>query len=257
MQEGTIQVTNPLKNGIMTGESFRKTWVDSEGNPIDADYLGLDLSVTFTLQVAEKSSQDGDYTNWSDAETYFKDTKNLSKKQYQGIFVNDSQEYQFSRTLKGSITDTIWNTGGRFEKLPTVIQKQGDNSLAYLEYRVVESQITYGNANSIQVTVTDSQETHTYTYTFGENPLFRPYYGQGAASNPDTATEQKNQLVTAGMTVNKVWEEDHDNQFHTRPATERPGYTWETRFLIQQSIDDGTTWTRFRYMKTALRRICT
>ena len=39
-----------LTNSMMTSTSFSKTWVDSDGDVIDEDLLGVELSVDFTLK---------------------------------------------------------------------------------------------------------------------------------------------------------------------------------------------------------------
>ena len=55
--ENVLSVTmHPLGNTILTKAPYSKNWVDSSGDIISEDYLGLNLSVTFQLQVAEPVS---------------------------------------------------------------------------------------------------------------------------------------------------------------------------------------------------------
>ncbi len=227
-----------LKNSLKTSQPFQKTWVDKDGNTIQEDYLGWELSVDFKLQVAEKTGES--YDDWEDAETYFR--ANLTVDNYQKVFGN---AYEFTKTLTGSIDSEVWETGGRFTDLPKVIKKVDENTATVLVYRVVESEIRYGlpggQSTSIPINVVD-QDDHTYIYDFGGSQVFSPYYGEGQTSNPDNTTNHQNQLNTAGMKVQKNWVGDSDNAFGTRPSTPRPGYDWESRFVIQQSSDNGMTW---------------
>ena len=87
-------IMNNLSNNITTNIPYSKNWVDNDGNIIDNDYLGYDLTVDFELQVSEIDSTDKTYKS---AEEYFKD--NLTEANYNAIF----NGYQFDRSLTGRI----------------------------------------------------------------------------------------------------------------------------------------------------------
>lgn len=234
-----VVILDNLKNTIQTtGPSFQKHWVDGNGDDITEDYLGKELSVTFTLQVAEADSTDhsrpaSDVT-WQDAETYF--SKELGEK-YNQIFGS----YEFTKTLKGRVNSPVWNTGGRFDSLPNFIVKNGKTEHTYLVYRAVESEIQYGDM-TVTVTVTNNPDG-SYTYTFSDNKMFSPFYRDAAiAQNDWNATDHFNQIHTTELTVAKKWKDDKNNAYGTRPGTSRNGFTWEVSLLLQRSADNGTTW---------------
>lgn len=253
-----IQLMTDLENSIMTSESFRKYWVDSDGEKITEDYLGYGLEVTFALQVREKAgSGDGSGTGtgaassqWEDAKTYFAEA--LSEENYNALFGKDAA---FTKTLEGYLGDALWSTGGSFADLPAWITKKADSSgtdggkTTELEYRVVESRIkilneSAGDGGFTQtITVEGDNQGSTYTYTFDPQGLFQPYYGKGQNAHSSADNDQYNQLTTMDFTVTKEWEDDADNRYGTRPEAEAgSAYDWKTSFVIQRLSDGGTSW---------------
>ena len=228
-KNGVQQMTD-LVNSISTSESFRKHWVDETGNPIEEDYLGLELKVTFELQVREVQTG-GKYTS---ASKYF--SENLDTDVYNQIFPND---YAFSQTLSGRIdASSGWN--GTFSGLPQQIKKTAaiEGELTALEYRVIETGIQYGTNGTITIQCKDSDDGNTYTYQFSKETLFAPYYKDGT-NHSSGNSDQYNRLKTTEFAVKKVWANDSENRYKTRPATAAEGYTWETSFLIQRSFDNS------------------
>ena len=228
--ENGVQQMTDLVNSISTSEPFRKYWVDENGTPIEEDYLGLDLKVTFELQVREAQTG-GKYT---DAEEYFE--RNLKKDVYDRIFSNNDA---FSRMLEGRI-DAASGWSGTFSGLPRQIKKNNEEDFTELEYRVIETEIQYGTNGEITISCSDAEDGESYTYQFTGNGLFAPYYKDGSNHSSEN-NDQYNQLKTTKFAVKKVWKDDGENRYKTRPDTDAEDYTWETSFLIQSSFDN-TNW---------------
>ena len=230
-EDGTIHL-NDLANSMQTGVSITKDWVDSEGNPINEDYLGYDLSVTFALQVREANG------TWQDAGTYL---QTALGEDYSTVIEGN---YVFKKTIIGRIDDE-WPAAS-FANLPRVIKKDNDQQLIKLQYRIVETQISYGET-SVTIDVTPSTGEQ-YTYTFEPNDMFAPAYpnrGAGedlppAAGNgfyqPSDQTVY-NMLNTTDLSVTKKWVGDYHNIYGSRPGTVT---NWETSFLIQREKANGT-----------------
>ena len=72
--------------------------------------------------------------------------------------------------------------------------------------------------------------TVTFTYTVNDS-LFTGVTGDYATST----SELTNQLATTSLKVQKVWANDRNNAYDTRPDTDEEGMTWETSFLIQRT----------------------
>ena len=232
-QNGNITISG-LTNSIQTSAAYNKRWIDDDGT-IGEDYLGADITVEFTLQVAETDKDgniidsDEDGITWNDAEKYFE--KYLSDEAYGKVFGN----YSFTSELTGRINSDIWNSGGAFSRLPKVIVKGGSSSdqTTYLTYRAVESSIEYGG-HTQTVTVQNSADSTSYSYEYGDG-LFSA--GQDSyASNSRTAV---NKLETVDFTVTKQWAGDNGNVYGSRPETGRTGYDWEISFVIQRSTDNN------------------
>ena len=103
-----------------------------------------------------------------------------------------------------------------------------------LEYRVVETQVEYGEVTSpYEVKIGDGD-----TYTVNLDAPFTP-----PAKIPGGNNAHTNRLETQDLTVTKTWVGDHDNAYGSRPDTDRTGYDWQVSFLIQQSSNSGATWT--------------
>ena len=208
-----------LVNSIQTDVPFSKEWAqqgeDGKTEPITEDYLGFEIAVTFELQVREKNDQNG---AWKRAEEFFKDKEIL-------------QNYEFTQTKEMSITDF---RNGKFTGLPLVWKEDGSSSVVELEYRVVETQVEYGEVTSpYEVKIEDGD-----AYTVDPNAPFTPPDEILGGNNAHT-----NRLKTQDLTVTKIWEGDHGNAYGSRPDTDRTGYDWQISFLIQQSSNSGATWT--------------
>lgn len=225
--EGDLPVASAsqdLVNSLKTSESFSKTWENEAGESIAEDHLGMDIAVTFVLQVSEDGGE-----SWKDAGTYFKD--------YLGEAEDDLWEnYEFAQTISGPVNQTI---RGSFYDLPTVITRTaepgGEVSTVSLEYRVVETEVKFGNR---EYTVQMQEGKYTVTTVAGNAP-FVPVgpVPSGGGNNAHT-----NQLKTTSLTVKKVWVGDSDNLYGSRPHDGNPSADWSVTFLIQQRTD-GTDWT--------------
>lgn len=214
-------VTMPeLVNSIQTDVPFSKNWAQQDGDPIAEDYLGFKIAVTFELQVREKGAHDP----WEDADAYGPFQSYIQDTQ-DGVF---DGEYAFEKTLTGFINE---KKSGSFKDLPLVITGTG-SSVISLEYRVVETQVKYGE-QSYDVTIEDGD-----AYTVDPNAPFTPPDEILGGNNAHT-----NRLETQDLTVTKTWEGDHGNAYGSRPDTDRTGYDWQVSFLIQQRSDGGATWT--------------
>ena len=223
--EGELPVTSAsqdLVNSLKTSESFSKIWKNEAGESIAEDHLGMDIAVTFVLQVSEDGGE-----SWKDAGTYFKD--------YLGEAEDDLWEnYEFTQTLEGPVNQTIQ---GSFDDLPTVITRTaelgGEVSTVSLEYRVVETEVQFGD-QKYPVQMQDGKYTVT---TVAGNAPFVPVGPSGEGDNAHT-----NQLKTTSLTVEKVWVGDSDNLYGSRPHDGNPSADWSVTFLIQKSTN-GTDWT--------------
>ncbi len=214
-------VTMPeLVNSIQTDVPFSKNWVQQDNDPITEDYLGFKIAVTFELQVRVKGTDDP----WEDADAYGPFQSYIQDTQ-DGVF---DGEYAFEKTLTGFINE---KKSGSFEDLPLVIPGTG-SSVISLEYRVVETQVKYGE-QSYDVTIEDGD-----AYTVDPNAPFTPPDEILGGNNAHT-----NRLETQDLTVTKTWVGDNHNAYGSRPDTDRTGYDWQVSFLIQQSSDNGETWT--------------
>ena len=238
-----------LTNSIMTDKSFKKTWTDEAGQPIEEDYLNFEYKVTFRLQVAEVTTEQGSggtpsykFGEWTDAEKYF--NENLSPEAYKNIFGTAS--YDFKKTIPeadvfAGLTHTCWNSEYKYENLPRRIQKndaQSDTEGTRLAYRVVEDAFSYkvsGGTSTKEVVVRVVPvpgSDREYTYTYIPNNVFFPGYVRGTANSYNTIVHQ-NRIRTTEFSVTKNWEGDHANIYNTRPGTEKEGEDWTTAFVIQ------------------------
>lgn len=216
-------VTMPeLVNSIQTDVPFSKNWDQQNGDPIAEDYLGFKIAVTFELQVRVKGTDD----LWEDADAY-EPFEDYIDDEDDGVFDGG---YAFEKTLTGFINE---KKSGSFKDLPLVITGTG-SSVISLEYRVVETQVKYGE-QPYEVTIEDGD-----TYTVNPGAPFTPPAKIPGGDNNNTHT---NRLETQDLTVTKTWVGDHDNAYGSRPDTDRTGYDWQVSFLIQQSSNSGATWT--------------
>ena len=223
--EGDLPVASAsqdLVNSLKTSESFSKTWENEAGESIAEDHLGMDIAVTFVLQVREDGGE-----SWKDAETYFEG--------YTGGDPGDLwTEYEFAQTISGPVNQTI---RGSFDDLPTVITQtaEGEVSTVSLEYRVVETAVQFGDQ---KYTVQIQDGKYTVTTVAGN----APFVPAGLVPSGDGDNAHTNQLKTTSLTVEKVWVGDSDNLYGSRPHDGNPSADWSVTFLIQQSTN-GTDWT--------------
>lgn len=218
--DDTITMSN-LTNSLETSARFEKAWVGSDGQPITADYMGLgEMSVTFTLYV--KAGEDG---TWQPAEEYF---ENMDSGLYSQIF---GEDYQFTQTLGNRHIYDSWT--GTFQHLPRVMKTA--DGFVELSYRVAETQITYGDGQTVTIAVTTSDDSDDFTYkiTGDTGGIFAGVEDFYTESNNSTVIT--NQLATTSLKVQKVWANDRNNAYGTRPRTDEEGMTWETSFLIQRT----------------------
>ena len=216
--DDTITMSN-LTNSLETSARFEKKWVGSDGQSITADYMGLgEMSVTFTLYV--KAGEDG---TWQLAEDYF--TRDNLGEIYDDL-IEAGMITDFSVTLNRHIYDS-WT--GTFQHLPRVVKV--NDKIVELSYRVAETKLTYHNGReTVDVPITVTVEGDTFTYTVNDS-LFTGVTGDYATST----SELTNQLATTSLKVQKVWANDRNNAYDTRPDTDEEGMTWETSFLIQRT----------------------
>lgn len=66
--QDNVYIVDPLTNTVARTVSYQKQWINSDGNAVSEDYLGVDLTVQFLLQVREE----GTGSAWTDAETFFR-----------------------------------------------------------------------------------------------------------------------------------------------------------------------------------------
>ena len=247
-----------LTNSIMTSVSYSKKWVDSNNNTISKDVLGVDVTVDFTLQVAEGEQNTGGSptfnTDWSDAGDYF--SKSLPQTEYEEIFGSGDSEYSFTAQMSGKIDDKDAWKEKTFSKLPRYIKKSGETDMTRLYYRVVETKISYGNTVQTVIVKADNTDPIKYTYEFTPG-IFSPAYpvdkvtGTSQGYNSSSNSTAYNMLQTTDFSVTKKWENDRDNIYGTRPDTERTNYDWEVQYVIQRSSDGGATWENVPVYKEA------
>lgn len=208
-------VTMPkLVNSIQTDVPFSKNWDQQNGDPIAEDYLGFKIAVTFELQVRSEKER-----AWRDADEFFAE--------YIGNEPDDlfAAGTTFDQEIRCSITE---QESGSFENLPVI--SPADPSVG-LVYRVVETKVRYGSKEY-------EIKWDNVHYDPEEGAPFTPPDEIPGGNNAHT-----NRLETQDLTVTKTWEGDHGNAYGSRPDTDRTGYDWQVSFLIQQSSNDGTTWT--------------
>ncbi|MCO8193852.1 Cna B-type domain-containing protein [Anaerofustis sp. NSJ-163] len=235
-------IMNNLSNNITTNIPYSKNWVDNDGNIIDNDYLGYDLTVDFELQVSEMDSSDKSYKN---AYEYFKD--NLTEANYNAIF----NGYQFDRSLTGRINDsTIWGVNKSYANLPRIIIKKDaqNNEVTRLQYRVLEKTIHYGSDDSVAspttVTVVETNNGSGYIYNFNGG-MFTPAYWANGKDQPETTYNNNatrvmyNRLETTSFEFTKNWVGDNNNIYSQRPKTSQSGYTWQASFIVQRKSAAG------------------
>lgn len=217
-----------LKNSLETRAPFTKRWVGSDGEPITADYMDLgEMSVTFELYVKEGKSG-----GWQRAADYFTQ-ENLGEDAYEKL--KDAGILNgFSITLENRHIYDSWS--GVCENLPRVVKK--DSGISELSYRVVETEIAYqGGAATITVDTCGEEFAYTVADSGGLFTGIEDTYTE--SGNSTTIT---NKLATTSLQVQKIWTNDRNNVYGTRPDTDEAGKTWETSFLIQRTTDLSVGW---------------
>ncbi len=255
---GNVLNMKDLTNSITTYERYIKRWVDEAGQFITEDYLGFDLTVNFELQVTEAKADgkplESSY-DWEAATTYFDHVLGQDNDWRTTLGLEPAD---LNPTLTGRIDDTTYWSATRYvDDLPLVIVKsadQADGTLTHLQYRIVETSIEY-QSKTQEYTVVDSSDGLTYTYTAGAG-LFTPVYRDNKGvvsefgSNSADTYQHYNQLKTTGLTVKKVWKDDLNNRFDTRPDAESKDYDWEVHFVLQRKTDT-TDWETVRVYEDA------
>lgn len=217
-----------LKNSLETRAPFTKRWVGSDGEPITADYMDLgEMSVTFELYVKEGKSG-----GWQRAADYFTQ-ENLGEDAYEKL--KDAGILNgFSITLENRHIYDSWS--GACENLPRVVKK--DSGISELSYRVVETEIAYqGGAATITVDTCGEEFAYTVADSGGLFTGIEDTYTESGNS-----TTIMNKLATTSLQVQKIWTNDRNNVYGTRPDTDEAGKTWETSFLIQRTTDLSVGW---------------
>ena len=217
-----------LKNSLETRAPFTKRWVGSDGEPITADYMDLgEMSVTFELYVKEGKSG-----GWQRAADYFTQ-ENLGEDAYEKL--KDAGILNgFSITLENRHIYDSWS--GACENLPRVVKK--DSGISELSYRVVETEIAY-QGGTVTITVDTSGEEFAYTVA-DSGGLFTGI--EDTYTESGNLTTITNKLATTSLQVQKIWTNDRNNVYGTRPDTDEAGKTWETSFLIQRTTDLSVGW---------------
>ncbi|MFR8007535.1 MAG: Cna B-type domain-containing protein [Dysosmobacter welbionis] len=217
-----------LKNSLETRAPFTKRWVGSDGEPITADYMDLgEMSVTFELYVKEGKSG-----GWQRAADYFTQ-ENLGEDAYEKL--KDAGILNgFSITLENRHIYDSWS--GACENLPRVVKK--DSGISELSYRVVETEIAY-QGGAATITVDTSGEEFAYTVA-DSGGLFTGI--EDTYTESGNSTTIINKLATTSLQVQKIWTNDRNNVYGTRPDTDEAGKTWETSFLIQRTTDLSVGW---------------
>lgn len=205
-----------LTNSIQTNAQFKKVWMDSNNQSIPQDYLGIDVTVTFQLQV---STDNG--AKWTAA------TENA--------LVMQAMEPDFTgiQTLSGRINDTSkWS--GSFKKLPSVIKDNTSGNYTFLKYRVIETNVSYGSQNQNINLPADGSNGTDFGYTLGSAGLVTG----STFKQTGTTSTSTNILDTMEVSVEKVWQ-DGGNPYNTRPGVSHP-MTWTSWFVVQRTTDAPT-----------------
>lgn len=221
-----------LTNSLKVNIPFSKQWMihtdTEEYTQITDDYFGYDLYITFKLQVSVDAGK-----TWQDAAEYF--PKALGDK-FETVFPVGTAT--FTKEIHGAVNETA---SGSFDGLPSVIGKGGTETYTVLEYRAVETKVRFGKeegAPSVELRVYNDG-----TYTFVKSDASKPF--TPLPWEPDTGNAHQNVFDDTDLTVRKVWEDDNNNIYGSRPASEDPSKDWEVVFLIQsreQGSDDESAW---------------
>ena len=240
-----------LKNSLTGSASFQKQWQDESGASLAADYFG-EISVTFTLQVREENTAD-----WEDAEQYFE--KKLTEPVLSALFRTggsgqpEDRSAYFQKTLTGRVNQAKgWS--GSFAGLP--MYRQEGTGAVKLEYRAAETKIAWGQGSGRTVLTVRPNNSDAGTSLEYESisSLFPFRLPSGAVTEKDYSqssllshSQTANRLKTTQLTVEKQWENDEENAYHTRPASNAPGKDWQVDFLVQ--VDSGAPGEHWQSVK--------
>lgn len=221
-----------LTNSLKVNIPFSKQWMihtdTEEYTQITDDYFGYDLYITFKLQVKEKDDE-----VWQNAESYFPEALGEN---FQTVFPEGTDT--FTKEIHGAVNETA---SGSFDGLPSVIGADGTETYTVLEYRAVETKVRFGeddSAPSVELRV-DKDGNYEFENLDSSEP-FTPLPWKSGTGNA-----HRNVFDDTDLTVRKVWEDDNDNIYGSRPASEDPSEDWEVVFLIQsreQGSDDESAW---------------
>ena len=236
-EEGNSTLTatfdRALTNSLKVNIPFSKQWMINTGTEEDPvyeqitdDYFGYDLYITFKLQVKEKGRKE-----WQDAESYFRGE--LDNK-FETVFPD--KEATFTKEIYGAVNETA---SGSFDGLPSVIGADGTETYTVLEYRAVETKVRFGkdgSAPSVELRV-DDDGNYEFVGLNSSEP-FTPLHWE-----LNTGNAHRNVFDDTDLTVRKVWKEDNNNIYGSRPASEDPSKDWEVVFLIQsREQGSGDDW---------------
>ena len=227
-----------LTNTIHLQYQFQKKWVDEDDHSITEDYLGFDLTVKFQLQVAEvrldaNGQVDWSNLNWKYANDYFQN----NHLQVDIGITGANETNGDTATITGRVNAAKWGTGGAFTNLPTARQDT-DGNYILLQYRVIETEVSYGTSQSQTITLTETGASESWTgnYTIGIEGLVTSATFERTNHALSIST---NMLHTTSVSVTKVWD-DTNNLYGTRPGANGP-WSWTSWFVLQRTTD-STDW---------------
>ena len=245
--DGNIEM-NSLTNSILTSTWFKKTWVDSNGATITENLLGedIELKVSYALQLRAQAEDSASWSRWEDAGEYFK--RELAADDQSGL-----KDRIYTGAIGGALGDAVWSashrgTGNSFSNLPLQI-RAGDRNVYQLEYRVVETSVSVYRKGNDTPLLTQTylapvdNDSGEYSYRVSPNSggLFSPFYGNGKTTQANATNIHRNQMQTTQLTVQKVWANDNNEVYVTRPESSVSRYNWEVTLLVERSTD-GVKW---------------
>lgn len=215
------ETATPITNSLKTSVTFRKQWVDDDGEEISTDYFG-EVTVEFKLQVST------DETKWNDIPDFFTNEEPVEDGQVhvssEILNLDKEETYKGSITAKMNAGETAWQH--TFSDLPRAVNVE--NAAKKLIYRVVETSVTYtlpgGTETTVDVTL--NADGNGYGEVVDENGIFT-----GAELTSGATWITTNTMRTVDLEITKIWD-DQNNKYGTRPEGDSDG-TWKVDFLIQ------------------------
>ena len=223
--EGESTITmQKLTNSMATTLRYQKVWQDENEKPITEDYLGYPVTVQFQVQVRVEEEGDA-WSNWQNVTDTFFD-KYLTQAQARAMSF-EASKINWTPTLKANLGDDDWDAPHNIEyknnsvdaaDLPTVVKGENGGFLK-LEYRVVETKVTFGNDGGEVIEFNVSEEgTYSFKNADDEDNYFLELPKLDEANNTTTT----NKLKTTKLQVQKKWVGDDDYADITRPTTNNP-----------------------------------